>query len=88
MAIFWLWGLRNPAILLAGFAAFLGYQGAADWSIAMVVVLAFGIIAEVANRFGRRSLARKRRKRAAVQALRSAAEVRDRFRTEHQRKAA
>lgn len=88
MAIFWLWGLRNPALLLAGIAAFAGYQGVADWSIAMVVVLGFGIIAEVANRFGRRALARKRRKRAAVEALRSAAEVRDRFRTEHQHKAA
>ena len=54
----------------------------------MVVVLAFGVIAEVANRFGRRALAKKRRKQAAVLALRSAAEVRDRFRTEHQRKAA
>ena len=88
MATFWLWGLRNPAILLAGLAALAGYTGAADWSIAMVVVLGFGIIAEIANRFGRRALARKRRKRAAVLALRSAAEVRDRFRTEHQRKAA
>lgn len=88
MAIFWLWGFRNPALLLAGLAAFAGYQGAADWSIAMVVVLGFGIIAEVANRFGRRALAKQRRKQAAIQALRSAAEVRDRFRTEHQRKAA
>lgn len=88
MATFWLWGLRNPAILLAGLAAYAGYSGAADWSIAMVVVLGFGIIAEVANRFGRRALAKRRRKQAAVLALRSAAEVRDRFRTEHQRKAA
>jgi hypothetical protein len=88
MAIFWLWGLRNPAVLLAGLAALAGYTGAADWSIAMAVVLGFGIIAEVANRFGRHALARKRRKQAAVLALRSAAEVRERFRTEHQRKAA
>jgi hypothetical protein len=88
MATFWLWGLRNPAILLAGLAAFAGFQGAADWSIAMAVVLGFGVIAEVANRLGRRALTKKRRKQAAVQALRSAAEIRDRFRTEHQRKAA
>ncbi len=88
MAIFWLWVVRNPAILLAGFTAFLGYQGAADWSIAMVVVLGFGIVAEIGNRFGRRALARKRRKRAAIEALRTAAEVRERLRMEHQRKAA
>ncbi|GMV85703.1 MAG: hypothetical protein AMXMBFR80_15580 [Dehalococcoidia bacterium] len=88
MATFWLWVVRNPAILLAGFAAFLGYQGAADWSIAMVVVLGFGLVAEAGNRLGRRALARKRRKQAAIEALRSATEVRERLRMEHRRKAA
>ncbi len=88
MAIFWLWGVRNPAVLLAGLVAFGGYRGVADWSITMVVVLAFGLVAEVANRLGRRALAKKRRRQASAQALRSAEEIRDRFRTGHQRKAA
>lgn len=74
-------------MLIAGVIAFAGYQGVADWSITMVVVLAFGLVAEVANRFGRRALNKKRRKAEAVAALRDAAEFRERFRTE-QRKAA
>ena len=88
MAIFWLWGVRNPAVLLAGLVAAGGFQGVADWSITMVIVLAFGLVAEVANRLGRRALGRKRRKQATVQALRSAAAIRERFRTEHQHRAA
>jgi hypothetical protein len=87
MAIFWLWAVRNPAVVFAGFVAFLGYQGAADWSITMAIVLAFGLIAEIGNRLGRRSLARKRRKAEASAALRSASEFRERFRTEQRRAA-
>jgi len=87
MAVFWLWGVRNPAVLIAGLVAFAGYQGAADWSITMTVVLVFGIIAEIANRIGRRALNKKRRKAQAALALRDAAQVRERFRSE-QRKAA
>lgn len=74
-------------MLIAGVVAFAGYRGVADWSITMAVVLAFGMVAEIANRFGRRALNKKRRKAQAVAALRDAAEFRERFRTE-QRKAA
>lgn len=84
---FWIWVVRNPAVLLAGAAAFLGYQEAADWSIAMVAVLAFGLVAEVGNRMGRRALARKRKKEAVAHALHAATVVRDRIRGD-QRKAA
>lgn len=87
-AIFWLWGVRNLCVVLAGFVAFAGYQGVADWSITLVVVLGFGIVAEVGNRIGRRSLNRKRRNAAAREAIRSASELRDRFRTQEQRRAA
>ena len=87
MAVFWLWGVRNPAVVMAGLVAFAGYRGVADWSITMAVVLAFGVVAEVGNRFGRRALTKKRRKAESVAALRDAAQIRERFRTEH-RKAA
>ena len=87
MAAFWLWGVRNLCVVLAGLTAFAGYEGAADWSITMVVVLGFGLLAEVGNRFGRRALARKRRAAAASRALRSAGELRERMRT-HERRAA
>jgi len=88
MATFWLWGVRNPAVALAGLAAFAGYQEVADWSVLMPAVLGFAIIAEVGNRFGRVALARKRRKKAAIEAIRSATEVRDRLRAGQTRKAA
>ncbi len=87
MAVFWLWGIRNPVVLLAGLVAFGGFQGVADWSITMAVVLALGIIGVVADRFGLRALNKKRRKAEAVSALREAAEVRERFRTEQRRAA-
>ena len=75
-------------VVLAGLVAFAGYQGVADWSITMVVVLAFGMVAEVGNRVGRRALNRQRRKQAARVALQSATELRERFRTHEQRRAA
>jgi hypothetical protein len=87
MAVFWLWGIRNPAVLIAGLVVFAGTRGVADWSITMAVVLAFGLVAEVANRLGRRALNKKRRKAETVAALRDAAEIRERFRTEHRRAA-
>ncbi|HMO54535.1 MAG TPA: hypothetical protein PJ994_08535 [Tepidiformaceae bacterium] len=87
MAVFWLWGIRNPVVLLAGLVAFGGFQGVADWSITMAVVLALGIIGVVADRFGLRALNKKRRKAEAVSALREAAEARERFRTEQRRAA-
>jgi hypothetical protein len=85
---FWLWGVRNVGVVLAGLVALAGYQGVADWSITMAVVLAFGLVAEVGNRIGRRALNKQRRKQAAREALRSAAELRERFRTQEHRHAA
>lgn len=88
MATFWLWGVRNLFVALAAVAAFAGYSEAADWSITLVVMLGFALIAEVGNRFGRRALNKKRRKQAAKEALRSASQLRDRMRGTEQRKAA
>lgn len=85
---FWLWGVRNVCVALAGLVAFAGYQGVADWSITMVVVLGLGIVAEVANRIGRRALTKQRRAKAAREAIKSATELRERFRHQEQRRAA
>ncbi len=85
---FWLWGVRNLCVAMAGVVAFAGYQGVADWSITMAVVLAFGIVAEVGNRIGRKALTKQRRKRAASEAIKSATELRERFRSNEQRRAA
>ncbi len=35
--MFWLWGVRNLFVALAGLVAFAGYKGVADWSITLVV---------------------------------------------------
>jgi len=88
MAMFWLWGVRNLFVALAGVVAFAGYRGVADWSITLVVMLGLALVAEVGNRAGRRSLRKKRRKAAAVEALRAASELRERMRTHEQRRAA
>jgi|GEM_PF-6847122 len=88
MAMFWLWGVRNLFVVLTGLAILAGQQEVADWSIAMTVALGFALIAEVGNRFGRRALGKKRRKAAAREALRSAADLRERLRTHEQQRAA
>lgn len=85
---FWLWGVRNVCVALAGLVALAGYQGVADWSITLVVVLGFGVVAEIGNRVGRRALTKARRKKAVREAIASANELRDRLRTHEQRRAA
>lgn len=87
MATFWIWGVRNLFVGLAGVTAFAGYKGVADWSITMVLVVSFAFVAEIGSRCGRRALSRKRRKMAVREAMRSATELRDRMRTEERRAA-
>lgn len=87
MATFWLWGVRNLFVALAGVTALAGYQGVADWSITMVVVLAFAFVAESGNRLGRRALRKKRRAVAAREAIRGATELRERMRQQERRAA-
>ena len=88
MVTFWLWGVRNLFVVLAALALLAGQQGAADWSIALTTALGLALIAEVGNRFGRRAYAKKRRKTAAREALRSASDLRERLRAPEQRRAA
>ncbi|MGE3073161.1 MAG: hypothetical protein AB7N24_03640 [Dehalococcoidia bacterium] len=88
MAMFWLWGVRNLFVALAAVTAFAGYKEVADWSITLVVMLGFAFIAEIGNRFGRRALNKKRRKQAAIAALRSASELRERMRGSHEQQRA
>ena len=77
------------ACWVAGLVALAGQQGAADWSITLVVMLGLAFVAEAGNRFGRRALNKKRRAAAARAALRSATDLRERLRTHepHQRAA-
>ena len=85
MSRFWVWGVRNPCVLLGGLAAAAALGGVADQSIAFTTLLVFGLLAEAATHLGRRACARERRARDARNALRSATELRESF---HHRKAA
>lgn len=85
MATFWLWGVRNPAVLIAGLVTASGFYGVADWSITLVLVLVLGVFAEVAGVFGRRARTRDARDRAAEAAVRDASLLRQRLR-EHEPK--
>ncbi|MEP6870903.1 MAG: hypothetical protein ABI939_03535 [Anaerolineaceae bacterium] len=79
MSRFWVWGVRNPCLLLGGLAAATGLNGVADQSIAFTVLLGFGLLAETATHLARRARAKERRARAADDAVRGAIEMRERF---------
>ena len=79
MSRFWVWGVRNPCLLLGGLAAAAGLNGVADQSIAFTVLLAFGVLAEAATHLARRARAKERRARAAADAVRGAIKMRESF---------
>lgn len=67
MTRFWIWGVRNPCVLLGAVATGAGLYGVADMSIAMTTLLFFGVLAEAANHLARRTAARQRRARALAE---------------------
>lgn len=79
MSRFWVWGVRNPCLLLGGLATAAGLNGVADQSIAFTVLLVFGVLAEAANHFARCARSKERRARAAHEAIRAATELRESF---------
>lgn len=88
MATFWLWGIRNPSVLLAGLVTGSGFYGVADWSITLLIVLAFGVLAEIGGILGRRARARDDRDRAARTAMRDASLLRERLREREPKRSA
>ncbi len=80
MVKFWVWGVRNPALVLAALATASGLTGVADWSIAMMTVMVLGFVAEVANRIARRNRSHQRRQKALVLEFERAAEARRAYR--------
>ena len=70
MVTFWIWGVRNPCLLLAALATGTGATGIADWSLAMSTVLVFGVMAHTATHLARRAKARHERQQAAILAMR------------------
>lgn len=70
MVTFWIWGVRNPCLLLAALATATGATGIADWSLAMSTVLVFGVMAHAATHLARRAKARREREQAAILAMR------------------
>ena len=79
MSRFWVWGVRNPFVLLGGLATGAALYGVADHSIAFTLLLVFGVLAEAANHLARRARAKERRTRAASDAIRVATQLRESF---------
>ncbi len=79
MSHFWVWGVRNPCVVLGGLATGAALYGIADQSIAFTVLLVFGVLAEAANHFARGARAKEQRARAAQNAVREAVELRESF---------
>ena len=79
MSRFWVWGVRNPFVLLGGLATGAALYGVADNSIAFTLLLVFGVLAEAANHLARRARAKERRTRAASDAIRVATQLRESF---------
>lgn len=88
MATFWLWGVRNPCVLLAGLVTASGLAGVADWSITMAIIMMLALTAEAASIMARRARARRDRERAAREALLGASAIRQRFREAEAKRAA
>jgi hypothetical protein len=65
MVTFWLWGVRNPAIVFAGVCVVAGLTGVADEALSFSGILIAGVVADAANHLGRRALARQEYARAA-----------------------
>lgn len=79
MSRFWVWGIRNPCLLLAGLATAAGLNGVADQSIAFTILLVFGVLAEASNHLARQARTKERRAEAAHDAIRAATELRESF---------
>jgi hypothetical protein len=79
MPKFWIWGVRNPCVLLAGLATASGLYGVADWSICMATVLIMGLTANIANHLARRAHERAQAARAGAISLAEAREARKAF---------
>ena len=79
MSRFWVWGVRNPCVLLGGLATAAALNGVADQSIAFTVLLVFGVLAEASNHLARRAKAKEQRAREARNAVRAATKLRESF---------
>lgn len=79
MAMFWVWAVRNPCVLLAAVVMVAGLADIADWSISITTVMVLGLIAQSASHLARRARARSQRRRAAVQAIEDALAVSRRY---------
>lgn len=58
MAKFWVWGVRNPCVLIAGLTTMAWLTGVTDWSLSMLAVTVMGFAANIANHLARRAHAR------------------------------
>ncbi len=79
MAMFWVWAVRNPCLLLAALVTVAGLTDVADWSISITTVMVLGLIAQSASHLARRARVRRQRQQAALLAMESALSVSRRY---------
>jgi hypothetical protein len=80
MVKFWVWGVRNPSLVLAALATASGLTGVADWSIAMMTIMVLGFVAEAANRIARRNRRHQQRQQSLVIEIEAATAARRAYR--------
>lgn len=64
MVTFWLWGVRNPFILLGAVFAVAGLCGIFDQALSFSGLMLCGLFADAANHLARRIVARQEQERA------------------------
>jgi len=66
MDTFWLWGIRNPSVLLGALCVAAGLAGVADEALSFSGLLLCGLVADAANHLARRVVARREQQRAMM----------------------
>ncbi len=74
MVTFWIWLVRNPAVLVAAVGVAAGASGVAEWALAMPVAVAGVVVADAGHHLARSARRRGERRAARIAAQSTSAE--------------
>jgi len=77
MVHFWIWGVRNPALLLATMGLLAGLGAVAEWPLALMAATTAALVAAAAHRLARNARNRSRRAQAMLETERAIREIRE-----------
>ena len=83
MALFWTWGVRNPALLLATTALLAGLGGVTEWPLAVAAATVGALVGDSAHHLARKARRRTRRAQQLLETERAIREIREHFREQH-----